>query len=352
MVTRTYRTVFIFLGIRLSASSARAQSGSPTTLQFSFSNPGARSLGFGGAFVAVADDATASFANPAGLVQLSRPEVSVEGRLWSYSMPFTAGGRFSGQPTGILLDNSPGFRTGVSSESIAGLSFVSFVYPGKAWSLAFYRHQSANFEATAETQGFFSDPFDLNDGDFVSRALTLPVGGTFRVGDIRTFTDLEIVTHAVAGAYRLTDTFSLGGGLSYFDGDFTNKGEFFAPVEQTLPGGPFGENAYAEQALVLSNPSTTIDHSDWGLTGGFLWHVSGPWSVGGFYRQGPTLEFDDREISGPALEPHLPEGTLGRFASSPIGFPDVYGLGAAFKSRNGAVNWQFRMGPRSVLHYH
>ena len=91
----------------------------------------------------------------------------------------------------ILLDNSPGFRTGVSSESIAGLSFVSFVYPGKAWSLAFYRHQSANFEATAETQGFFSDPFDLNDGDFVSRALTLPVGGTFRVGDIRTFTDLE-----------------------------------------------------------------------------------------------------------------------------------------------------------------
>ncbi len=52
-------------------------------LQFSFSDPGARSMGFGGAFVALADDATAAFANPAGLVQLLRPEVSIEGRRWS-----------------------------------------------------------------------------------------------------------------------------------------------------------------------------------------------------------------------------------------------------------------------------
>ena len=36
-------------------------------LQLSFSDPGARSAGLGGAFVALADDATAAFANPAGL---------------------------------------------------------------------------------------------------------------------------------------------------------------------------------------------------------------------------------------------------------------------------------------------
>ena len=33
--------------------------------QFNFNNPGARALGMGGAFVAVADDATAVVANPA-----------------------------------------------------------------------------------------------------------------------------------------------------------------------------------------------------------------------------------------------------------------------------------------------
>ena len=49
------------------------------SVQFSFSNPGARSLGLGGAFVALADDATAAWANPAGLVQITRPR-SVGGR--------------------------------------------------------------------------------------------------------------------------------------------------------------------------------------------------------------------------------------------------------------------------------
>jgi long-chain fatty acid transport protein len=40
---------------------------------------GARALGMGGAFIAVADDATAASWNPGGLVQLERPEVSVVG---------------------------------------------------------------------------------------------------------------------------------------------------------------------------------------------------------------------------------------------------------------------------------
>ncbi len=40
---------------------------------------GARALGMGGAFIAVADDATAASWNPGGLVQLERPELSAVG---------------------------------------------------------------------------------------------------------------------------------------------------------------------------------------------------------------------------------------------------------------------------------
>ncbi len=40
---------------------------------------GARALGMGGAFIAIADDATAASWNPAGLVQLELPEVSIVG---------------------------------------------------------------------------------------------------------------------------------------------------------------------------------------------------------------------------------------------------------------------------------
>src|SRR5262245_26377456 len=48
--------------------------------QFSFVNPGARAGALGGAFIGLADDATAAEANPAGLTILTKPEVSVEYR--------------------------------------------------------------------------------------------------------------------------------------------------------------------------------------------------------------------------------------------------------------------------------
>ena len=41
---------------------------------------GARAMGTGGAFIAIADDATAASWNPAALIQLERPEASVVGQ--------------------------------------------------------------------------------------------------------------------------------------------------------------------------------------------------------------------------------------------------------------------------------
>lgn len=79
------------------AAAAAAHEG-PVTFEFSFSNPGAGSMALGGAFAAIADDATAAFANPAGLVQLVEPEISLEGRATSLETPFVAGGRASGEP--------------------------------------------------------------------------------------------------------------------------------------------------------------------------------------------------------------------------------------------------------------
>jgi hypothetical protein len=117
----------------------------PLSLEFSFSNPGARSMGLGGAFVALADDGTAAFTNPAGLVQLLQPEVSLEPRRREYSTSYTEGGRAQGEPTGWGIDTVDGVRIGISNETTSGLSFLSFVYPGDKWSLALYRHQLAEF---------------------------------------------------------------------------------------------------------------------------------------------------------------------------------------------------------------
>jgi long-chain fatty acid transport protein len=107
-------------------ASARAQL---VTLELNLADPGARSLAFGGAFVALAEDATAAFANPAGQTQLMVPELSFEARLWSYSTPYIHGGRASGSPTGIGIDTSSGLRSRKSSASLIGLSYLSLVYP-------------------------------------------------------------------------------------------------------------------------------------------------------------------------------------------------------------------------------
>jgi hypothetical protein len=74
-----YRIVFA-LGI-LWTSAASAQ-------DWNITGAGARAEGFGGAFIGVADDATAIVWNPAGLGQLERAEVTAVGRYISESSEF------------------------------------------------------------------------------------------------------------------------------------------------------------------------------------------------------------------------------------------------------------------------
>ena len=51
---------------------------------------GARALGMGGAFIAVADDATAASWNPAGLIQLEKPELSIVGEYFYKSDEYSS----------------------------------------------------------------------------------------------------------------------------------------------------------------------------------------------------------------------------------------------------------------------
>ena len=88
-------------------------------IQFDFSNPGARSRAMGGAFLALADDATASLSNPAGLTQLTAPQISFEGRFSNFTtvLPFQSTQRFNGS----VINRD--FTSDVGSPS-----FQSFVY--------------------------------------------------------------------------------------------------------------------------------------------------------------------------------------------------------------------------------
>lgn len=80
---------------------------------------GARALGIGGAFIAIADDATAASWNPGGLIQLEVPEFS-----------------FVGASFHRTEDNMFDYRPGASGEqsvSRTSINYLSFVYPFDFW---------------------------------------------------------------------------------------------------------------------------------------------------------------------------------------------------------------------------
>jgi long-subunit fatty acid transport protein len=317
----------VLFAVMLAAASASAQE-TLNTFEFSFSNPGARSLGLGGAFAALADDATAAFANPAGLVQLIRPEVSAEGRYWSRSTPYITGGRYEGKPTGLGLDTIDGLRFATTDETASGLSFLSFVYPKGKWSLAVYRHQLAKFRARAETQGLFH----LDEtGQYDARQI-----------DRRWATDLDIVSYGLAGGYRVSDRFSLGLGIVYFDGRLE------APFEWNVVSGEsletiFGPNPYLPERR-LATGALSFDGTDWKLSVGVLWRPSERWSFGGFFRQGPDFQVSYEIVAGPLvaiIDPSISDGAVVTRIAGQMPFPDVYGLGVAFQSVDGRLALSF-----------
>ena len=146
----------------------RAQS----TIEPPIVSPGARSLGLGGAFVAVADDATAAWANPSGLMQLVRPEISLEGRSWSED------------------------REGVASNQ-SSLGFLSFVLPRQKWSIAFYVQTLSSLE--------------------------FPTQWTNNGGEVDPLSGLVVGNFGVSAALGLSDAVSIGFGLTAFAGSLHRR---------------------------------------------------------------------------------------------------------------------------------
>lgn len=86
------RACFVAVSLLAAAATfpARAQfeSSALAKVQVNVTNPGGKSLAMGGAFVALADDATAAFANPAGLVQLTSWQAGASVKSFRFSPNF------------------------------------------------------------------------------------------------------------------------------------------------------------------------------------------------------------------------------------------------------------------------
>lgn len=117
--------------------SAQVDAESFARLGFNFSPPGAQSAALGGAYIALAKDATAAETNPAALTVLLSPEISFEfkGIEYSRTLPDQAGG-------------------GDFQDQVAIPSFGSVVYPTSSVSFAAFRHELVSYRNTVWSGGF------------------------------------------------------------------------------------------------------------------------------------------------------------------------------------------------------
>ena len=271
-----------FLAVLASASAMAVSSIEYNSgLQFNFSNPGARSLGMGGAYLGFSDDATAAYTNPAGLTILSQPEIALEVRATYYRTPFVAGGS---------AINNTVFQGESKSDSL-NPSYFAYVLPGDGWALALYRNVELDFQNT-----------------FVKAQIPIRFPGTPAGRFIRqaaSTIEAESVNYGLSGAYEVNDNFSLGVSLVYTAFDLA-AGSLRAEGGQAV----FGQIETADRGAVT-------------YTLGAFYKFDDKLSIGAAYRRG--AEFDTSLTAADAAG-----NTAMRTGSFNI--PHQFGIGVAYRA--------------------
>jgi hypothetical protein len=265
------------------STTVSAQTSLEIPLQFDFVNPGAKSLALGGAFAGVADDATAAFANPAGLALLATPEISGELRLSRTTTVALQGGRLSGTITDQGIDTIQGPDFGESTGSRFGARYASAVYPHPShrWVIAGYRHELARVNQRVDQERISSNGVFQQDVVETTPQRETP----YTAGRAVTITG-----YGVSGAYKLSQSVSIGAGLALYtfslesDVDETPYTDTFGPPDYDAE--PLGVLRLRGDAVAIAPTFGVL--VDRGRT-----------RVGVVYRHGASFDFTTQDHDDP-----------------------------------------------------
>ena len=304
------RRVILFLlvvGLLLTASALEAQLDFvkvPRTLelgklpiQFSLAPPGARALGMGGAFIAIADDATASEANPAGLTILTKAEFSFHLRDFSFdgtiddpkaAIAFRVADEVrTSEGIGNRVDPT---RTGsqrTASDTSSDISFASYVKPFPKWVFSIYYNRFANFAANSILQ----DPLS-GQPDFADVLLQ-----DFYSGE--TSTEILAESLGLSGAFKITERLSFGVSVRVTELDVNNRDLFRIDYFSDLERQPFelGDFSFAPSLdqftdILFADQTASGTDSDVTYNLGLLWNANQKISAGMVLKKGGDFDID------------------------------------------------------------
>ncbi len=253
---------------------------------------GARALGMGGAFIAVADDATAASWNPGGLMQLERPEISVVGATFR---------RREGSDLGLYPD-----AAGAQSVSEMDLNYLSVSYPFNLF--------GRNMIVSLNYQHLFDFTREL---DF---SLFLDTGAFqhYRGLDIQQEGSLSAI--GLAYCIQVTPRFSFGFTLNFWE-DWLNDNQWSETVNQK-------DSMYFSGSLVTSDEANRF--SQYSLSGfnvnlGLLWNATARLVVGAVLKTPFTADIKyEFKTSGIIGASDLSE-------NQDLDMPMSYGIGVSYR---------------------
>ncbi len=236
------------IAILPSSAQAMVVSGPDILPDFQFNNPGARSNAMGGAFIGVADDATAAFANPAGLTILTRAESSIEFKNSLHTSQ-------------IYLENGQKYEFDHAS---FGTSFIGYAAPKGKNAIALYRHELVNLSEKVDKISYTPN--------ITTRLVNSEL-------------DIKAITYGAAFAAKLLNSLSAGFSVGFTSMDYYYLSDYTVATNQSS----FGTNSRVNSTASAENYTASILYSP----AGFL-------NIGAVYRYGP--EFDTTYIDSSGNE--------------------------------------------------
>jgi len=258
---RIISLLFIFIFTSLSFVFSQTDEELYQGFQFQFTAPGARAMAMGGAFIALADDTSAAFFNPAGLVNLDKLQFTAEFKMDSPKTLRAAGWNFF--TTGTMTE---------FSDDIVSPSFGSFAFP--------FGNITAAISVT-NTISYYEE--------FTLEARLLP-GTSDVLNPIKGMLELDGYTFALSVALRLNDFWAFG----------TSVGVSLASLTTTNSILAVNLSDYSDiSGAVISE--TVVNGSDTGMffNLGFLFTPSQSFRLGVSFNHYPPMTYSqDLYISG------------------------------------------------------
>jgi len=262
---------------------------------------GARALGMGGAFIAVADDATAASWNPGGLIQLELPEISAVGHVFHR----VEGIEFAVDPT----------ADGDMSVSKDGLNYLSAAYPFTLWDRNMI--VSANYQYLYDFTRKWT--FDIQ---------TPGVDGVAQSVDYASEGSLSAL--GLAYAIQITPDLSFGFTVNFWeDGVYDNEWE-----DRRYQRGTGADNGepFRFEALTKDHYSFSGINANFGI----LWNVYGRWTLGAVLKTPFEADLAHRHSFRTVVQyPDLPgfgsDSENAFTEDATLDMPMSYGLGLSYR---------------------